>query len=35
MQEYKQAPTFGKTNKSAKIPYTIDCTSKSFCQVWQ
>lgn len=25
-QEYKQALTFGKTNKSAKIPYTIDCT---------
>lgn len=25
----------GKTNKSAKIPYKIDCTSESFCQVWQ
>lgn len=21
--------------KSAKIPYKIDCTSESFCQVWQ
>lgn len=20
---------------SAKIPYKIDCTSESFCQVWQ
>ena len=26
---------FRKTNKSAKIPYKIDCTSESFCQVWQ
>ena len=24
-----------QTNKSAKIPYKIDCTSESFCQVWQ
>lgn len=21
--------------QSAKIPYKIDCTSESFCQVWQ
>lgn len=35
MQKYKQALTFGKTNKCAKIPYKIDCTSESFCQVWQ
>jgi hypothetical protein len=26
---------FRKTNKSAKIPYKIDYTSESFCQVWQ
>lgn len=26
---------YNKTNKCAKIPYTIDCTSESFCQVWQ
>lgn len=24
MQEYKQALTFGKTNKDVKIPYIID-----------
>lgn len=32
MQKYKQALAFGKTNKCAKIPYTIDCTIKVFAK---